>query len=101
MGLLPEWWQKGERPMGNNGQYTQSNMFTNPVYEQQSRMGRMAQMLRQPQQNMQQPMQQPMQNPMQPQSPMQQQPNQAGPQNQQLLNQNPNMNNWGSQYGGQ
>ena len=93
MGLLPEWWQKGERPMGNNGQYTQSNMFTNPVYEQQGRAGRLAQALMKPQQ--------PMQNPMQPQSPMQQQPYQAGPQNQQLLNQNPNMNNWGSQYGGQ
>lgn len=85
MGLVPEWFNKGERPMGNLGQYGQSNMFTNPTYEQQSRMGRMAQMLRNPQQP---PMQQP-QNP-----PMQQQGMLLNPQNQL-------MTNWNQQYQGQ
>ena len=85
MGLVPEWFNKGERPMGNVGQYGQSNMFTNPTYEQQSRMGRMAQMLRNPQQpSMQQP-----QNP-----PMQQPGMLMNPQNQL-------MTNWNQQYQGQ
>ena len=87
MGLVPEWFNKGERPMGNLGQFGQSNMFTNPTYEQQSRMGRMAQMLRQP--NQMQP------NMQQPQNPPMQQPGM-------LMNpQNQLMTNWNQQYQGQ
>ena len=87
MGLLPEWFNKGERPMGNVGQFGQSNMFTNPTYEQQSRMGRMAQMLRNPNQPQMQP-QQPMQGQQQPQDGMLMNPN------------NQLMTNWNQQYGG-
>lgn len=88
MGMLPEWYQKGSRPQGSFGQYTQSNMFTNPSYEQQGKPQQLASMLRQmPQQSMQ--------NPAQPQ------PYQAGiTNNNLLLSPNQNMNNWSSQYGG-
>lgn len=91
MGLLPEWWQKGERPMGNVGQYTQNNMFTNPTYEQQGKAGRLAAALMKPQQPMQQlqPNMQPGAQPMM--------PNNAN----MMLNQNIPMQNWGNQYQGQ
>jgi len=87
MGMLPEWYQKGSRPEGSFGQYTQSNMFSNPTYEQQGKPQQLANMLRQ------MPRQPGMQNPMQPQ------PYQAGVNNSLLLSPNPNMNNWNSQYG--
>ena len=87
MGLVPEWFNKGERPMGNVGQFTQTNMFTNPTYEQQPRAGRLAQALMNPQPNMQQNLQ-PGMNPMM--------PNNAN----MMLNQNPQMQNWNSQYQG-
>ena len=91
MGLLPEWWQKGERPMGSMGQFTQSNMFSNPTYEQQGKAGRLANALMQPQQ----PSMQPSLN-MQPGAqPFM--PNNAN----MMLNQNPNMQNFGNQYQGQ
>ena len=97
MGFLPEWWQKGSRPMGSFGQYTQSNMFTNPTYEQQGKPGRLANALMQPQA-------QPQMNPMAMQGGMQPQvPGQymASTQNTNLLlNPNPNMQNWNSQYTG-
>ena len=91
--LLPDWSVKGSRPMGSFGQYTQSNMFTNPTYEQQGKPQQLANMLRQP--NTQVPQQF---NPMQPQ------PYQAGIQQQQqpgMLNNPLNQmgQNWGSQYG--
>lgn len=87
MGMLPEWYQKASRPQGSFGQYTQSNMFTNPTYEQQGKPQQLANMLRQmPQQGMQ--------NPMQPQ------PYQANPNNSLLLSPNQNMQNWNSQYQG-
>lgn len=99
MGLLPEWWQKGERPMGSMGQFTQSNMFSNPTYEQQGKAGRLANALMQPQQpmqNMQPNMQPQMQTNMQPGAqPFM--PNNAN----MMLNQNPQMQNWGNQYQGQ
>ena len=92
MGLLPEWYNKGDKPMGNLGQFTESNMFTNPTYEQQSRMGRMAQMLRNPQQP-----QMPQQMQGQPMQGMQGQQPQDG----MLMNpQNQLMTNWNQQYGG-
>lgn len=100
MGLLPDWSLKGSRPAGSFGQYTQSNMFTNPTYEQQGKPQQLANMLRQPQGQ-----QQNMQAQFQPQTamnPMQVNPYQAGIQNQNLmLNPNDsNMMNWNSQYGG-
>lgn len=99
MGLVPEWYNKGERPMGSMGQYTQSNMFSNPTYEQQGKAGRLANALMQPQQSMQnmQPNMQPqMQTNMQPGAqPFM--PNNAN----MMMNQNPNMQNWASQYQGQ
>lgn len=101
MGMLPEWWQKGSRPMGSSGQYTQSNMFTNPTYEQQGKPGRLANALMNPSQQPQMQMQ-PQMNPMGMQGGMNPQPYQAGIQNTNLmLNQNPNMQNWASQYQGQ
>ena len=93
MGLLPEWYQKGERPMGSIGQFTQSNMFSNPTYEQQGKAGRLANALMQPQQGQMQPQ---MQTNMQPGAqPFM--PNNAN----MMMNQNPNMQNFGSQYQGQ
>ena len=97
--LLPDWSVKGSRPAGSFGQYTQSNMFTNPTYEQQGKPQALANMLRQPQ--MQQPMQPNMQQQMY-QNPMQPQPYQAGIQQQSnMMGSAPNqmMNNWNSQYG--
>lgn len=91
MGLLPEWFNKGERPMGSLGQYTQSNMFTNPTYEQQGKAGRLAQALMQPQQS--QPQMQMGINPMQPQPMNMQQPNMMGSAPNQMTT------NWNSQYG--
>ena len=88
MGLLPEWWQKGERPMGSMGQYSQNNMFTNPTFEQQGKAGRLANALMQPQQNLQ-PNMQPGAQPFM--------PNNAN----MMMNQNPQMQNWGNQYQGQ
>ena len=94
MGMLPEWWQKGSRPMGSFGQYTQSNMFTNPTYEQQGKAGRLANALMQPQQ--------PQMNPMAMQGGMNPQPYQASNQNTNLMmSPNPQMQNWASQYQGQ
>lgn len=87
MGMLPEWWQKGERPMGSFGQYSQNNMFTNPTFEQQGKAGRLAAALMKPQQPMQ-PQMQPGAQPMM--------PNNAN----MMMNQNPQMQNWNSQYGG-
>ena len=104
MGMLPEWWQKGSRPMGSFGQYTQSNMFTNPTYEQQGKAGRLANALMNPSQQPQmqaQGMQQPMgmQGGVQPQNPAQYM---ANTQNTNLmLSPNQNMQNWASQYQGQ
>lgn len=96
MGLVPEWFNKGERPAGSLGQYTQSNMFSNPTYEQQGKAGRLAQLLRNPNQP---------QMSMQPNMGMQPgaQPMQLYPQynNSMLMNPNDsNMTNWNSQYGG-
>ena len=92
--LLPDWSVKGSRPAGSFGQYTQSNMFTNPTYEQQGKPQALANMLRQPQM---QPQQVPQQfNPMQPQpyqAGIQQQTNMMGGGNPQA------MQNWNSQYG--
>lgn len=93
MGMLPEWYQKATRPQGSFGQYTQSNMFTNPMYEQQGKTQQLANMLRQmPQQRMQ--------NPMQPNNVAN--PYQAGIDGQNLMlnPNNTNMSNWNSQYGG-
>lgn len=93
MGMLPEWWQKGSRPMGSFGQYTQSNMFTNPTYEQQGKAGRLANALMNPQ---------PQMNPMAMQGGMNPQPYQASNQNTNLMmSPNPQMQNWASQYQGQ
>lgn len=88
--LVPDWSQKGSRPQGSFGQYTQSNMFTNPTYEQQGKPQQLANMLRQ------MPMQG-MQNSMQPQpyqAAIQQQPNMISDPTNQMGQ------NWGSQYGG-
>ena len=89
--LLPDWSVKGSRPMGSFGQYTQSNMFTNPTYEQQGKPQQLANMLRQPQMQPQMPQY----NPMQPQ------PYQAAAQNTNMMGSgNPQpMQNWGNQYG--
>ena len=93
MGFLPEAWQKADRPMGNIGQYTQSNIFSNPTYEQQGKAGRLANALMGMGQNPQQPQQS-----LQPQmqmgmNPMQAQPNMMGSAPNQM------MTNWNSQYG--
>lgn len=87
--LVPDWSVKGSRPQGSFGQYSQSNMFTNPSFEQQGKPQQLANMLRQmPQQSVQ--------------NQYQTQPYQASIQNQNLmLNPNDsNMMNWNSQYGG-
>lgn len=87
--LVPDWSVKGSRPQGSFGQYSQSNMFTNPSFEQQGKPQQLANMLRQmPQQSVQ--------------NQYQAQPYQASIQNQNLmLNPNDsNMMNWNSQYGG-
>ena len=101
MGMLPEWWQKGSRPMGSFGQYTQSNMFTNPTYEQQGKPSRLANALMNPSQQPQMQMQ-PQMNPMGMQGGMNPQPYQASNQNTNLMmSPNPQMQNWASQYQGQ
>ena len=100
MGLLPDWSQKGLRPQGSFGQYTQSNMFTNPTYEQQGRPQQLANALRQ--QSIGQPQQVPGINPNQMyQNPMQPQPFQANAQsNNLIIGGDPQaMQNWNSQYG--
>ena len=106
MGLLPDWSIKGSRPQGSFGQYTQSNMFSNPSYEQQGKPQQLANMLMQhPANNMQgqqigmsnmpNMQQQVAQNPAQPM------PYQASAQNTNMMgsgNAQP-MQNWGNQYG--
>ena len=91
--LLPDWSVKGSRPAGSFGQYTQSNMFTNPTYEQQGKPQALANMLRQPQMQPQMPQYNPMQ-PQPYQAGIQQQTNMMGGGNPQA------MQNWNSQYGG-
>ena len=101
MGMLPEWWQTGSKPMGSSGQYTQNNMFTNPTYEQQGRAGRLANALMNPSQAPQM-QQQAQMYPMAMHDGMGQNPQQyqAGIQNTNLMmSPNPNMQNWNSQYG--
>lgn len=101
MGLLPDWSQKGLRPEGSFGQYTQSNMFTNPTYEQQGKPQQLANMLRQQSPNQMQ-QQVPGINPNQMyQNPMQPQAFQANPQNNNLIigGDSQNLQNWNSQYG--
>ena len=74
MGWLADWTQKSPPMMDGFGQRNQSNLFTNPNFEQQNKPNKLANMLMNP--------------------------NGMQPNNSMLLNPNTTMQNWNSQYGG-